>query len=575
VSAHRARPAEPGSAVSDGATTEVVRSYLVAAAEEMRATLIRTAFNPVIYEVLDFGISIYDAEMRAIAEAPGLTMFLGANDYSLRMGVEYVGLGELHRGDVVMLNYPYWNAAHAYDATMFAPVFEPPADADGGSGDDGVLLGFVCVRAHWMDLGAKDPGYVLDSTDVHQEGILFPGTKVFERGVLNHQVVELIRFNSRMPELVIGDMHAQVAALRTGERRLVEVVGKFGRAVVDAAVEEFLGHAERATREALLALPQGSWSAVDWLDDDGISAEPVRMEVTVTIRDGSFIVDFAGSSPATTGPVNMPFGSTIASARVAFKSITSPFAQNNHGFMAPLEVRAEPGTLFHAVYPAPTFTQWTGNQAVELIFKAVAQGLGDTMPACSGGDVPGFMMVGIHPDTGELFAISNNDVVGWGATATHDGAGPLNHPCQTVARNTPMEVMEARTGMRFERLEISADSGGAGRFRGGCGVRRDIVFVSDGEFLSVIKKTKSAPWALAGGLSPVPNRVIAFAGTDRERAISTERLVVKAGDRVRLLTAGGGGHGDPAERDPAAIRRDLDQGYITAGAAREHYGYET
>ncbi len=172
--------------------------------------------------------------------------------------------------------------------------------------------------------------------------------------------------------------------------------------------------------------------------------------------------------------------------------------------MAPLEVRAEPGTLFHAVYPAPTFTQWTGNLAVELILKAVAQAMPDRVSACSGGDVPGFMMVGTHPDTGELYAISNNDAVGWGATALHDGAGPRNHPCQTVARNTPMEVLEARSGMRFERLEIRADSGGAGRFRGGCGLRRDIVFDADGEFLSVIKKTSRARGRSPAAASPTP-----------------------------------------------------------------------
>ena len=184
------------------------------------------------------------------------------------------------------------------------------------------------------------------------------------------------------------------------------------------------------------------------------------------------------------------------------------------------------------------------------------------------------MMVGTHPDTGELFAISNNDAVGWGATATHDGGGPRNHPCQTVARNTPIEVMEARSGMRFERLEILADSGGAGRFRGGCGVRRDIVFTCDGEFLSVIKKTKSPPWALAGGRPPAPNTVIAFPGTDRERAISTERIAVRTGDRIRLLTAGGGGHGDPARRDHDAIRHDLDRGLHHPHAARATYAYD-
>jgi N-methylhydantoinase B len=495
-------------------------------------------------------------------------MFLGANDYSLARGVEYVGVGNLHRGDVVLLNYPYWNAAHAYDATMFAPVFEP----DGGdAGGDGVLVGFVCVRAHWMDLGAKDPGYVLDSTDVHQEGILFPGTKVIERGELNAQVVELIRFNSRMPELVIGDMHAQVAALRTGERRLLEVLAKFGRSTVDAAVEEILAHSERATRAALAELPQGSWTAVDWLDDDGISDEPVRMEVTVTIGEGRFVVDFAGSAPATRGPVNMPFGATIAMCKVALKALTSRNQPSNAGTTVPLEVRAEPGTLFHAVYPAPTFTLWTGIVALELIYKALAQGMPDRLAASSGGDVPGFMMVGTHPDTGELFAISNNDAVGWGGTATHDGAGPRNHPCQTVARNTPMEVLEARSGMRFERLEILADSGGAGRFRGGCGLRRDIVFDCAGEFLSVIKKTKSPPWALAGGCEPAPSQVIAYPGTERERRISTERIAVQAGDRVRLLTAGGGGHGDPARRDPAAVERDLREGYTTPAGAAQSY----
>jgi len=270
----------------------------------------------------------------------------------------------------------------------------------------------------------------------------------------------------------------------------------------------------------------------------------------------------------------MPYGGTIACARVAFKAITSPSAQNNHGYMAPLAVHAEPGSLFHAVYPAATFTQWTGNLAVELIFKAVAVGMPDRVQACSGGDVPGFMMVGIHPDTGELFAISNNDAIGWGATASHDGGGPRNHPCQTVARNTPIEVMETRSGMRFERLEILADSGGAGRYRGGCGVRRDIVFTCDGEFLSVIKKTKSPPWALDGGRQPAANTVIAFPGTDRERAISTERLTVHTGDRIRLLTAGGGGHGEPSLRDHDAIRRDLDEGYITPTAARADYGYD-
>ncbi|WP_062356652.1 hydantoinase B/oxoprolinase family protein [Herbidospora yilanensis] len=547
----------------DGATVEVVRSYLLSAAEEMRATLVRTSFNPVIYEVHDFGMSMYDADLRLIAEATGLTFFLGANDFALRKGVEYVGRENLHPGDVVLMNYPYWNSAHAYDATLFAPVFE---------GAD--LVGFLCVRAHWMDLGAKDPGYVLDSTDMHQEGLIFPGTKVVSRGEPVREIHELIRFNSRMPGEVLGDLHAQIAALRTGERRFLEILAKFGRPTVEAAVERIIADGEARTRAALAALPQGSWTAVDWVDDDGITDDPVKMQVTVTIDDGGFTVDFAGSAPATAGPINMPYGATEAICKVVLKSLTSADQPSNEGIVAPLMVKAEPGTLFHAVYPQPTFTLWTGIVAVELILKALAQGMPDRLAASSGGDVPGFMMVGVHPDTGKLFAVSNNDPVGWGATPHHDGMHAATHVSGSTGRTTPIEVLEAKTGMFFERVEIRTDSGGAGRHRGGAGLRRDIRFVTEGEFLSVIKKTRSRPWALDGGHEPEANQVIVFPGTDREERVSTRRTAVTPGDRVTLLTAGGGGHGDPRDRDPAAVRDDVAEGYVSPQAARDQYGVD-
>lgn len=547
----------------DGATAEVVRSYLGAAAEEMRATLIRTAFNPVVYEVLDFGISIYDARLDLIAEAPGLTHFLGANDYSIRKGVEYVGAGNLERGDVVMLNYPYWNAAHSYDATLFSPVFE-----DG----DQRPAAYLCVRAHWMDLGAKDPGYVLDSTDVYQEGLLFPGTKVFKRGEPDHELLELIRFNSRMPDLVIGDLHAQVACLRTGERRLLEIFDKFGRGIVEAAIAAVQRHGEEQTRAALASLPQGSWTAVDWLDDDGIGDEPLRMQATVTIADGAFTVDFAGSHGTAKGPVNMPFGATLAMCKVALKAITSPHEPANAGQLRPLVVKAEPGNLFHAVHPAPTFTLWTGIVGLELIFKALAQGMPDRLAASSGGDVPGFMMVGVHPATGELFAVSNNEPVGWGGTSTHDGSDGTMHLSGSIVRNTPIEVLETKTTMLVERLAFRTDSAGAGRFRGGAGLERRLRFLSDGEFLSVIKKTKTRPWALAGGSEPESNAFVLFPGTERERRVSTHRARVQAGDRVLVLSAGGGGHGPAGERDRALVERDVADGLVSERAAAEVYG---
>ena len=547
----------------DGATAEVVRSYLQSAAQEMKATLVRTAFNPVIYEVLDFGISMYDRNLDLIAEAPGLTMFLGANDYSVEKVVEYMGVEAFAPGDVVISNYPYWNAAHTYDASLIAPVFVPGLDAP---------FGFLCVRAHWADLGAKDPGYVLDSTDMHQEGIVFPGTKVFKRGEADREIIELIRFNSRMPDIVVGDLNAMVASLRTGERRLQETVAKFGRETVDAVIAAILDHGERTTAGALAGLPRGSWSAEDFIDDDGISDDPIPMKATVTIGDDAFTVDFTGSAGTQKGPVNMPFGTTLAMCKVVFKSLTTPETPSNAGHARALRVIAEPGNLFHAVYPAPTFTLWTGIVGLELIFKALAKAMPERFAASSGGDVPGFMMLGVHPDTGKFFALSNNDPVGWGASPGHDGANALIHLSESIVRNTPLEVLETNTTMFFERCELRSDSGGPGKHRGGLGLRREIRFLADGEFMTVMKKTKSRPWALAGGMEPDANTVIAFPGTEKETRMSTRRVPVKAGERVTVLTAGGGGHGSPRERDPALIAEDLRDGFVSEESARRDYG---
>lgn len=546
----------------DGATVQVIWSYLLSAAEEMRRTLIRTAFNPVIYEVLDFGISIFDRNLDLIAEAPGLTFFLGANDYAIKKGIAYLGEEHLERGDIVLMNYPYWNSAHVMDCTLFAPVFAP---------GDRRPFAHTCIRAHWMDLGAKDPGYVLDSTDMHQEGLIFPGTKVYKRGKADGQIIELIRFNSRMPDLVLGDLDAQVASTRVGERRLVQIHQKFGAERLAAAIARILQHGELTTRKAIRSLPQGTWTAEATLDDDGLSNESIAMQVAVTIDGDLFKVDFTGSSGAVRGPVNVPFGRTETMCKVVLKSLTTPTTPCNAGHFRPLHVVAPPGSIFHAVYPAPTFILWTTTVALEMIYQALAKGMPERVAACSGGDVPGFMMVGRHPDTGRLFALSNNDAVGWGATRGHDGNNASNHLSQTLVRNTPVEVLELKSGMFVEQLEMQTDSGGEGRFRGGVGLRRDIRFISDGEFLSVMKKTKTRPWALAGGREPDSTCMIMFPDTDRQRRVGTYRTKVAAGDRARNLTAGGGGYGQPSERDPCRVVEDVRDGYVSRDAAHEVY----
>ncbi len=318
----------------DGATLEVIRSHLVSAAEEMRRTLIRTAFNPVIYEVLDFGISLYDADLELIADAPGLAFFLGANDHALVKGMDYVGRDNVAPGDIFVMNYPYWNSAHAMDATLFAPVFAPGADRP---------FAYTCIRAHWIDLGAKDPGYVLDSTDMHQEGMIFPGTRVYRGGEPVREIFELIRFNSRMPDIVIGDLEAQIAATQTGIKRLNAIYAKFGGNAFAEAVARIKEHGEAVARKALAALPHGSWEAEDLIDDDGISDDPVPMHVRVTIDDDGLTCDFSKSSPAVLGPINVPIGLTETICKFVLKSITTPNSHNNAGTFRPLKVVAPEG----------------------------------------------------------------------------------------------------------------------------------------------------------------------------------------------------------------------------------------
>ncbi|KQM18242.1 hydantoinase B/oxoprolinase family protein [Novosphingobium sp. Leaf2] len=549
-------------ATLDGATVEVIRSYLVSAAEEMRRTLIRTAFNPVIYEVLDFGISIYDSELELIADAPGLAFFLGANDYAIRKGVEFAGADTMRPGDIFIMNYPYWNSAHALDATLFAPVF-----ADG----EAQPFAYTCIRAHWMDLGAKDPGYVLDSTDMHQEGLIFPGTRIYKDGAPVKDIIDIIKFNSRMPGPVMGDLDAQVAATRTGVERLNAILGKFGRGPFDEAVARIKLASDALVRRALADLPRGTWEAGDVVDDDGITDDPVPIHVKVTIDEDGLTCDFSGSSPAVRGPINIPIGLTETICKFVLKSLTSPAQRNNAGSFRALKVIAPEGNLFHAVYPVATFTQWPAHLALELVYKALAQGMPDRIAACSGGDTLGFMMIGNDPVTKAIYAVSNNEPVGWGGSAGFDGINATNHISGSLVRNTPTEVIEMKTGMMMERFEVKTDSGGAGRRRGGAGTERVIRFTQDGEFLSITKRSEEKPWSLGGGAQPDANEMIVRLGTPEEKRVGTYRMPVAVGDRAVARGAGGAGYGPAHERDPAAVLDDVLDGYVSPAAARDLY----
>lgn len=545
--------------INRAAELEIISGLFFSAAEQMRRTLVRTAFNAVIYEVLDFGISIADAQGRMVAEAAGITSFIGANDYAIKTLIRELDLSTLRPGDVVMLNYPYWNSAHASDALLMTPVFIDGDDIDM----------FLCVRAHWLDLGAKDAGYVIDSTDVHQEGLIIPGVRIIKEGRLDEDLWKILEFNSRLPEAIRGDFGAQVACLRTGEKCVRDIFAKYGKARVTGAIEEFFEHAHQKTLAALADLPKGTWTAEEWLDDDGISDEMIRMAVEVTISDDRFVVDYNGSASQVRGPVNATIGGTTSMAKTYFKFLTSPDAPSNHGNYMALEVKADPGNLFHAVYPAATYMPWTKMVAFELIAKALAPAI-DWLPMSSGGDEPGFMAMGRHHRTGKTFVVSNNEGIGWGATHRHDGANALQHPSTSTVRNTPVEVLERQANLFHEELELIPDSGGLGKHRGGLGVRRKVRMVGDTEVISMKKKSKTVGWGLHGGKpSPVKNHMVLWPGDSREKKVGMYRQWLKPGEAFLNIAAGGAGWGDPAERDGEAHDYDVKNGYVTADAAKE------
>ena len=538
---------------TSAADLEIISGLFLSAAEQMRRTLVRTAFNAVIYEVLDFGISIADSKGRMVAEAAGITSFIGANDYALKTLLEKLDLNSLRPGDVVMLNYPYWNSAHASDALLMSPVFIDNKDIDM----------FLCVRAHWLDLGAKDAGYVIDSTDIHQEGIIIPGVRIIKEGKLDEDLWKVLTFNSRLPEAIEGDFGAQVACLRTGERCLKEIFSKFGKSKVLDAIEDFFEHSHQKTLAALSQLPKGTWSASDWLDDDGISDDMIKMAVKVSITDSKFIVDYNESSLQVAGPVNMTYGGTVSMAKTYFKFLTSRDSPSNHGNYIPLEVKADPGNLFHAIYPAATYMPWTDMVAFELIAKALAPVV-DWLPMSSGSDEPGFMAVGKHYHTGQSFVVSNNEGIGWGATRNHDGSTALQHPSTSTVRNTPIEVLERQANLFHEELTLIPDSGGLGQYRGGLGVRRKVSMTGETEVISMKKKSKTVGWGLDGGQpSSIKNHMVLRPNTPEEKKVGMYRETLQAGEAFINFSAGGAGWGDPANRDPDAIAEDIQDGLTT------------
>lgn len=548
--------------MTDAITTEIIRHGLLAAAQEMARNLCRTSYNTVVYEIHDYGIGIHDPNGDVVADAPGIAIFTRGNDHGIKRAVEFLGSDAIQPGDIIILNYPYWSSAHTLDPLVFAPIHH-----------DGQLIAYASCRIHVLDLKQKDPGYVLDSTDMSQEGIFFPACKLYREGVQNDDVFNIIRFNSRMPERTIGDIQAQVSACITGVRRTQEIAAKYGVQTLHGAMDAINDHGEKLARLALAKLPKGTWSAHDFVDTDGVDLDRmIKMHATVTITDEEMIIDWTGSDTDVKGPINLPLGGTHAFCSLVFKSLTTPDTSVVAGNFRPMRIITTPGSVMHAEPPQPTFTLWTGLLGGEVLLKALAQGMPDRVPACSGGDVCSMMGLGVNPRTGEAWLEATNEAVGFGGHAGGDGEDGIMHLTEPGCRNNPVEVLETKAPMFIESYGYRPDTGGAGEHRGGVGVGRVYRFTAPSTGICIVYKTKTKPWSIGKGHVGDNNHIVLNPGTPEEVVQGGSYNHLDTGDVLANNTGGGGGWGDPLQRDPHAVAHDVRNGFVTARAAARDYG---
>jgi len=547
----------------DPVTIELIQSSLDAISDEMFATMRKTAVSSIIYEVLDFGVAITDHEGFLASSGAGIPGFVGMLDYGVRAIIQkFSPKGNIHPGDIFVANIPHFGGvSHMNDVVLILPVFV-----------DDALIAWVANKAHWADIGGMAPSSIHpDATEVYQEGLQLPEIKLFERGEPIASVMDIILINSRMPETARGDLWAGVASMRAGERRIQELAAKYGAATVVHAIKCFLDYGEAVSREALRRLPRGTFQAEDRLDDGRV------LLAKVTITEDEFIIDLRGNPSQDKGPFNSSFASTEVDAKILFKAITSPSTPANAGSFRPLKLICDERSMFNAQYPAAMGLYYeAGIRALDIIWKALASQLTDRLTAGHYASVCGTFIGGTHPDTGKRHVFIEPQLGGWGAAAGEDGDSAQYTASHGDTFNCAVEVTEARNGVAIDRLELNDEAGGEGEYRGGKGIRLDYRIRGEDFWITAMySRSKVAPWGLNGGHDGSLNYIqILRTDGSKERYSSCAVLPLRRGDVVRIVTANGGGYGEPARRPQERVRADVKDGYITEQSAKEIYGLD-
>jgi len=521
-------------ATIDPVTLEVLRNALEATAQEMGGVLRLTSFSPNIKERMDASCAIFDSEAQLVAQAEHVPIHLGS--MLKAVGPIIAAVGPLAPGDVIIVNDPFVGGAHLPDITLIAPVHAGEA-----------LIGYVATRAHHADVGGMEPGSMPGrSTETFQEGLIIPPLRLYARGELREDVLRLILANVRTPTERRGDLNAQLAALRIGERRLSELAGRHGARLLAQGFAAILAYAERRMRRRIAELPRGTYLAEDCLDDDGSSDEPVWVRLKVEVAGDTLTLDFAGSSPQRRGNINAVAPMTHSAVFFAVKVLTDPSIPANAGILRPIEIRIPPGSFLDARPPAAVCAgnTETSQRVSDTVLKAFAQLAPDRIPAASQGTMNLIGIGGTDPRSGRPYAYIETIAGGQGGRPMGDGMDGVQ--CNmTNTMNTPVEALEIAYPLRVERYELCDGSGGAGRHRGGHGVVRALTVLDHDARVSLQSdRRRFAPYGLHGGTHGTPGRnwLRKKDGAVRELPGKVS-LTLQSGETVGVETPGGGGWG--------------------------------
>ena len=546
----------------DPITREIIKNALLSIADTMALTIVRTARSAVIKHAMDFSTAIFTAEGQQVAQGLTIAPHLGAMTPALQGVMKAFG-DDVHPEDVFANNDPYEGASHLPDIFLFKPIFVYDT-----------LIGWSCAIGHQTDIGGRIAGgNACDNIEIYQEGLQIPPIKLVEGGVLNRAVWRILEKNVRVPEKVLGDVQALLAAVRFGERDLLRLVGEYGLEEMKSYMADILDTTERLTRAEITALPQGEWEFTDYIDNDGLDPQPIVIHVRVKIDGDEVYVDFDGTSPQARGSINPNFAYTKSCVYAVMKCLIDPAIQANSGFFRPFKITAAEGSFVNPQHPAPVAARGlSGFRVCQVLFGAMAKALPDKVSAAWGGGEVGLSFGGYHPNRKAWVYLEFNNDGPRGGGPYMDGADGLACPVLNMA-NTPIESIEADQPLMVERYGLVPDTGGAGKYRGGLGIVREFRLVADeATFQLRSDRQDFLPWGVQGGKPGTPTRNYINPDTENREVPGKHLMTLKKGDVYRLIQAGGGGYGDPLDRDVYAIVDDVQQEKLSVDHVRREYG---